>query len=418
MRTEKKMPPAYTYCPTVFASAGNWKSYAAKIGEVFEKAAANQVKCAEKAREIVENLKNNKNKIKAIRNFVAKNIRLAGPNFDKLPLTAVAPADLTLKDGYGNKTDKGIVIYAMLKGAGLAPEFVLSSWISMLDSVAKPLIDFPFRNNFNDVLVRLKVDGKTIYLNDTGEYSELGTTTHDNRPCLILPSGKFDSVKAAPGKESKSEVNYKCSVSENGEMSIKIKEKFYGQSFADKKQFFAEMKPEKFKRYKEKFVSEFSQSAKLIGDIVADFENYPGSTELEIVIPKYAVCEKNYLYFSLPKTLGNFLGINSEARESPIYWSSPLNSKTTLEISLPDGFNKFELIPPAVEWEAPGKAGTLKAESKVLGGANPSLKVTYSIDFNPAIISELDYGALLTISRKLSHPKMSMIMVGKGMQTE
>jgi len=403
MRTENSMPPAYTYCPTIFASSGNWKSYATKVGKAFENASENQVACAAKAAEIVKEAKTEKEKIEAIRNFVAKNIRSAGPAFYELPLSEISKADTTLKDGYGNNADRAILIYTMLKSIGLAPEFVLSSWLSMLDSVAKPLIDFPFASNFGGVLIKLKVDGNIVYLNDTGEYSELGTTPHDKRPALTLPDGKIEIVKAAPDKESKSETKYKCSVSENGDIKIKVSKKYYGSTFAGMKRFFAEMQPDEFKKYKENLVSGMSQSAKLEGDIISDFKSYPGKTEFTVTIPKYAVRENDFLYFVLPQTLGNFLGINSEARENPIYWSSPAKSETVMEISLPKGFNKFELIPPSIEWKAPNGGGTFKSVSKVIPGETPVLKVTYSTDFNAAIIPEMDYGSLLTINY-YSHP--------------
>ncbi len=413
MRTENNMPPIYTYCPTVFASAGNWKSYAAKVGKAFEAAATNQEDCALKAAELVKGAKTDKEKVEAIRNFVAKNIRKAGPGFYELPLSKISSANTTLKDGYGNNADRAILIYSMLKSIGLAPDFVLSSWLSMLDSVAKPLIDFPFASNFGGALIKLKVDGNVVYLNDTGEYSELGTTSHDKRPCLSLPAGKIETVKAAPGKESKSEEKYKCTVSENGDMKMNVTETFYGSSYANAKRYLAEMKPDEYKKFKENLVSGFSQSAKLEGDIISDFKSYPGKIEFTVTIPKYAVREKDFLYFILPQTLGNFLGINSEARESPIYWSIPEKSETVMEISLPEGFNKFELVPPTIEWEAPNNAGTFKCESKVIPGKNPVLNVTYLTDFNAAIIPELDYGSLLTINRKLSHPKMGIVLVGK-----
>jgi len=413
MRTEKSMPPAYSYCPTIFASAGNWKTYSAEVSKAFEAAAANQEKCAAKAAELVAGLKTDKEKVEAIRNFVAKSIRSAGPAFYTIPLSSISPADTTLKDGYGNNADKAILIYSMLKSIGLAPRFVLSSWLSMLDPISKPLIDFPFRSNFGGALVKVNVDGNEVFLNDTGEYSELGTTPHDNRPCLALPEGKIEKVKAAPGKEDKSEVNYNCSINEAGDMKIKVSKKYYGSAYSDMKRFFAEIKPEEYKRHKENMISEMSQSAKLEGDINFDFKNYPGKTEFTVTIPNYAVREKDFLYFVLPKTLGNFFKINSEARESPVYWSSPVKSKTVMEITLPEGFNKFELIPPTIEWEAPENGGTFKCESKVVPGKNPVLNVTYLSDFNPAIIPAEDYGSLLTINRKLSHPRMAIVLVGK-----
>ena len=46
----------------------------------------------------------------AIRNFVAKSIRQAGPSFTDLPLAELSTADVTLTEGYGNGMDRAILL--------------------------------------------------------------------------------------------------------------------------------------------------------------------------------------------------------------------------------------------------------------------------------------------------------------------
>ena len=75
---------------------------------------------------------------------MSKNIRPAGPSFTDMPLTAITPATETIKDGYGNSSDRAIVLYAMLKAAGFKPQFVLASGLpDNLKPVTEPLINIP-----------------------------------------------------------------------------------------------------------------------------------------------------------------------------------------------------------------------------------------------------------------------------------
>ncbi len=68
--------------------------------------------------------------MKAIRDFIAKSIRVAGPSFTELPLTELSSADTTLADGYGHLADRAILFHAMLSAAGFQPEFVMASRIA------------------------------------------------------------------------------------------------------------------------------------------------------------------------------------------------------------------------------------------------------------------------------------------------
>ena len=47
--------------------------------------------------------------LQAIRDFVAKSIRFAGPSFTELPLRELSAADTTLADGYGHAADRAIL---------------------------------------------------------------------------------------------------------------------------------------------------------------------------------------------------------------------------------------------------------------------------------------------------------------------
>ena len=70
-------------------------------------------------------------------------------------LSAITPADRTLSDGYGNTTDRAVLLYALLKEAGLSPEFVLVNYGSSMELLKRFETQYPIVERFDSVLVRL-----------------------------------------------------------------------------------------------------------------------------------------------------------------------------------------------------------------------------------------------------------------------
>ncbi len=96
------------------------------------------------ARQLTAPRKTRGEAVKAIRDYIIKSIRLAGPAFADLPLSEFSAADTTLTDGYGHTADRAILFHAMLKAAGFQPEFVLASDLPPIkgisDATKNPLL--------------------------------------------------------------------------------------------------------------------------------------------------------------------------------------------------------------------------------------------------------------------------------------
>ncbi|MCK5852637.1 DUF3857 domain-containing protein [bacterium] len=410
VRKEKSLPPWYYFNPTVFLSTGNWPEYADRVGRKFIAAANNQSECSAKAKELIANCKTDNEKIIAIRDFVTKNIRSAGPSFVSMPLSAVTQADITLKDGYGNGADKAIVIFAMLKAVDLKPEFVLSSWLSMVDKVRKPMTEYPLRSTFGGVLVKVKSTDEDIYLNDTSQYASLGTTPHDGRPGLILPIGEISIINATSNKADNTEVEYSIKLSDNGDAEITKTTKTFGTGYASEKKYFDEITPENRKRYFQNAVSAISQGAKPVGKLITKFDDYPGIEQLTVKVDKFAIRDGDFLYLKVPISLKNILGLRSDVRDNPISWSSETKMTLTASVELPAGFDNVKLVPPDITWKAPENAGIITTKTIVSKG---TIKIVDSVNINPAVIPADEYDDMLEINRKLSHPRMRTILVSK-----
>ncbi|MFC1672251.1 DUF3857 domain-containing protein, partial [Planctomycetota bacterium] len=413
IKTEPSLPPWWSFTPTVIVSAGTWERYAGQLYETLEKAASSSEKAAAKAREIVVSVKNVAEKVLAIRDFVAVNVRSAGPGLPALPLTSISAADRTLSDGYGNTSDKAVLLYAMLKEAGLGPEFVLASTVSRLKKLQKLYLDMPARNRFGSVLVRVKMGESHVYLNDTSQYAALGATPHDGRPGVLLPEGKIIVIEASGDRKDRNETEYTLTMKANGDGNITKTRRIYGTSFQSFHRRYAEMPPEERRRHFQEMVVGISQAATAEGELVTRYDTYPAIEEFSVNIDRYAVLDGDYCYFTLPDSFAGLLSLRSDTRANPLYWGSPSDTTLKLTINLPRGYTLC-LPPPSeevtlVHREFPTEAGAVKVWA---GMEKPDvLQVTYRSLTSPALIPPEEYGKLLDIQKKLSHPRMKTVIL-------
>ena len=416
LKRESGLPPWWSFNPSVFVSTGDWDTYAASVRETLEQAASRQKEASVRgAQHAALTGKGTRATLIAIRDDIAKALRGAGPGINALPLTCVTPADQTLEEGYGNVTDRAVVIYAMAAAAGFKPEYVLASWSPKNDVLQKPLVEFPGSSLFPDVLVRIRVAGRAVFLNDTDQYAALGTTPHDGRLGLRLKRPRIDTISAPKEMRNRSEATFAVTISADGTARITRTVHYYGDGFSANKRKFAEMPPEERRRYFQEAVARVSQAATPEGDLVTNFDSYPGTESLTVSVPNYAVQDSDYLYFSLPAALTNLLRLRADERSNPLNWPEPQHTRFTTTIELPPEFTVPVLVPDETVWLAPGDAGSVlvRVTTGTAQGESGAkrLEISHVVDLRPAIIPPDAYDDLLQINRSLSHPRARTVLL-------
>jgi hypothetical protein len=313
-------------------------------------------------------------------------------------------------------TDRAVLLHAMLQAIGLSPEFVLVDYGSPVESLKQFETRYPAAYTFDSVLVRLNDGSRNIYLNDTNQYAELGSTPADGHLALELDQSKLETIAVAPRDKTVREYEYRMTLTPEGNARIAVTRKNYGEWFAARHKMFEEMPPEERNRFYQEMVAEIAQAAVADSNLVTNFDSYPGTESYSVQVEKYAVRDGDYLYFELPRSLSHPFGLRSDTHENPYYQGGDQSLRITTIVELPKGFSNVVLAPSQKEWKLPANGGTVRVrvtKQDAQGDGPTILTFTHEADLNPFILDSASYGDLLEIEKQLTHAEASTVLVAQ-----
>jgi transglutaminase-like putative cysteine protease len=407
---EAQLPPEWVYAAGVGYFIGDASAYWKDLNATMLDRSGKSTKAAELARQLTAPAKTKVEAIKAIRDYIAKSIRTAGPSFTELPLSELSAADTTLADGYGHHADRAILFHAMLSAAGFQPEFVMASKLPPIAGITNVTASLPLPQNFDMALVRVTADGETYYLNDTDQYAQLGSTAHNEKLAIVPATQTFETVKAAKDCQNKSDLFFSLTLSDSGKARITIKRQYFGMEFNAKKKFIAELPPEEKKRYFQEMISGMAQGAKPVGELKTQFDSYPGSEEFTVELDHYCVVDGKNYYFDLPFT-PSLMGAGADRRALPLFMPGTSDKTIRTEINLPPGFQRLVIAPADEKLELPAGAGSAVASRTSAPG---QYTITYQFETAPAIISASDYPSVLKLESMLGKKSARVFLLEKG----
>jgi hypothetical protein len=405
--SESELPPNWTYRSGVEYFIGDEKAYLKDLLAMLLQRAGESEKSKAKAKELVAKAANPREAATAIRDFVAKSIRVAGPNFNEVPLTELSSADTTLSDGYGHAADRAILLHAMLAAADFKPEFILASRLPAIDALSRKTKDFPFFDAFNSVMVRIKIDGEDCYLNDTNQYAQLGTTSYDRQLALRLSDQTYYTIAIPEKYRSGTSTEFQVALSDTGKTRITQVNRFYGLNFSEQNKFFTELPPEERRRHFQKMVSDVAQGARPIGDLVTKFDTYPGVEQFTVEVDHYSVVDGKYLYLDLPFTPGLFR-VGADQRALPLYLRNQYEHNVRTVVELPPAFRQIVIAPQSARLPAPGGAGEAEISTSHEGS---TWVITHRLKASAAILAAADYPGVLALESTLRNKSSRLLLL-------
>ena len=179
---------------------------------------------------------------------------------------------------------------------------------------------FPLPDDFQTPLVRFTLDGDDYYLNDTDQYSELGTTAFDDKLGIALASQKMETIKAAKNCGNKTETDYAISLADDGKARIKISTHFYGEDYNQRASIFRRTAAGGTQPLfsGSRFARRPGRAGRRRFDDQIRHLSRPG--EFTVDVDDYSVTDGKYFYFDLPFT-PSFFSAGADQRSLPMFIS-------------------------------------------------------------------------------------------------
>ena len=415
LRREDGLPPTWSLAPTVTLSAGDWKSYSRTVGAALAKPAVGGTVAAV-AQKLKAASSNELDCVRAIRDFVARQISAAGPALQDLPLSAVSPAEVTLKDGYGYSADRAALLHALLTAAGFAPEYVLASSLARVPELVAVPLATPQPFVFPDVLVRVRAGREELLLGDTDQYAALGATPHDGRPGLDLARGKVITLHAAAGHEERVAVCFGVHPAADGSALITVTNLYYGMAQGAFRRETEEFTSEERRRHFQELVSDVSQNATPVGDYVTQTDEHPARESYTVRAAHFAPPQHGLQTCFLPVVGANLTadkislpGVRADNRSAPLLWDHFLRAEIRTTVFPSPEFPLARLVPPDLRWRAPAGGGRIDCQTRTEHG---TLVIDRQWELAPALLAPDRYGELLGINGHLTHPERTTIVFG------
>jgi hypothetical protein len=366
-----------------------------------ERAAREGTQAAALARDLVKHASADVDKVRIIRDYVTKNIALKGPKTTIYPIERAFGADMVLQAGYGCSADRAVVLHTMLDSVGLDPVFVVAGNAPPVRALQDFMRVFVSRDWLDQVLVRVHVDGRDIYLNDTDEYAVLGSTTLEGRLGLVLPSGEMTTITVGAGMRDGMEVDYVLDLEADGDALVSIHRVFRGSMYDDSHKMFAEMSPEMADRYRQEQASQVSLNGVMTG-YDQDFSSYPGRETMTVRVENLGTRQGEFLYLDLPGMIAELSGVDGRTRTTPLYRDMDRELVNTLRINFPEGAERI-LVQPAGDFFIPlGDQGYVRVQTRILPSRSgklahvppQALEIEIRARSRPMVIEPPAYGQL------------------------
>ena len=207
----------------------------------------------------------------------------------------------------------------------------------------------------------------------------------------------------------KTDTLYTLAFDDRGKTRLGVTHHYFGGEYNRKNRYFSELPPEEKNRYHQEIVSQISQGARPVGDLVTHFDTYPGLEQFTVEIDNYAVVDGKYLYFELPY-LPSLFPAGSDSRTLPLFVSHPVRSSIRTEVELPPAYRRPVMEPKAQTLRAPDGCGEAQITGKNSSG---KCMVNTELVTSPAIVDPKDYAKLLEVEATLGKKSSRLFLLEK-----
>ena len=308
-------------------------------------------------------------KILRIRNWMARNVRIAGPSLYEVPLEMqLTDSETVLSERYATRLDYIRTMCALLRRAGFAADVVFAAFDAQVDPKLRhrDIEEYPDVGRFSDALCRvvlreggwLGIGGRraVYFLGAENEYTPIEATAYAQCTYLDPGTGAIATIPEDPRYAAKVERSLVVRLRENGAADIDVTEKTFGPGVGAFRKMYAEMLPEERSRHFQAMLGELSEAASATRELVTDIEGYPATSSFSAFVPDYATIAGGAMTLAAPAI--GFLPFNLTGlvRESPVGVGSAETERVSVKIIFPDSYCVIEHLPQEYSFADPASA--------------------------------------------------------------
>lgn len=404
---EPYMPAYRDVVPCIYYSLHKDFTYVHnKLRPMFEKRFQLTDLVKNKVNELVEGAKDLNEKIARLYQFCQKEIRYISIKGNLASNQVGHPAEETLKNKYGDCTDKGMLLATMLKHIGVEayPVGVRTN------NAGRAVRDIAIFDD-NHCITEVHLDGRIFYLDSTATDYRFPYFRSDDHDTIADNTmlGTMNPVPLPPPEDNAVHIIRNISLSTDGSTRIEFESSQNGSSEAYFRESARNLKPEEYEKQIRASV------AALTADYVLELATHTDPLDFSenfkaksvYTLNRFAPRSGKYMIFSIPYFEMGFSEVSLKERKYPIVYTTTRLRTDQVNISVPDGYN-VKYLPSALRVQSP------YVEFEVIyDQQGDKIKISRKLAFPRRIVPVVDYPSFKADLEKIAFASKERIFLEK-----
>ncbi len=349
---EPYMPPRRDVLPgVVFCLQKDWSYFFNRLKPMFEKRFQLTEAVKRKVDELVEGARDIHEKIARLYLFCQKEIRYISIKGNLASNQVGHPAEETLRNRYGDCTDKGMLLATMLKHIGVEayPVGIRTN------TAGRAIRELPIFDA-NHCITQVRLDGRVFYLDSTAtDYRYPYFRDDDHDTTIDNPmKGEIASVPLPPPEDNQTQIERTLTLRPDGTLEVDYRSSMNGSNEAGSRYSIRNMKPEEYVREVRQAISGLTADYELLVASHSDPLDFRGpfTVTSKYILNQYAPRSGSYLVFEIPFFRMRFNEVSLEQRTYDIVYTTTKSRIEHITINLPPGFS-VKYLPPPLRVQSP-----------------------------------------------------------------
>ncbi len=325
---------------------------------------------------LVEPAKSIDDSIAIIYHWIQQNIRYICIKGSEAAGSSGHPASLTLRNGFGDCTDKSILLATMLRAIKVDAYPI---YVQTNAGGTPPFHEVPVPWS-DHAINEIRLPGRTFFLDPVSEtyrYPYFATFDHGIL-CINAIAKSIDSIPTPPPESNAKIYNIEMNIEPTGDAIIEFNRKYTGGWEASLRGRWKYTRKSEYERTIQEIINEESPGAELIDYEIGPFEDLSQQFYLKwkYKLKDYPVKASDLLIFKIPG-LGNYESkeVASTTRQYDIVYSTSFGVEQYAEVHIPGGY-KIESLPSTIEIKC--KYASYKGEYNKLSDSEIEFKDKFS----------------------------------------